>query len=128
MSGAPQRRVPAASGTQLAIDYLPLLVFFAVNFLTPGDGARELVGRVTGSLGDMTRLEAIMVARVIVATGAFVVATALVRDGRVLAKGPAGDVFTDALLERLFDVPVRVAGRDVHLLGWDAAGADILEA
>ncbi len=69
---------PASSGTQLAIDYLPLLVFFAVNFLTSGDLAREWVGRVTGTLGDMTRLEAIMVARVIVATGAFIVATALV--------------------------------------------------
>ena len=77
MSGGPNAR-PASSGTQLAVDYLPLLVFFAVNFLTPGDLARDWVGRLTGSLGDMTRLEAIMVARVIVATGAFTVATALV--------------------------------------------------
>lgn len=78
MSPAPDRRVPASSGTQLAIDYLPLLVFFAVNFLTPGDLGRHLVGRFTGTLGDMTRLEAVVVARVIVATGAFIVATALV--------------------------------------------------
>jgi intracellular septation protein len=95
MSVPDTRRAPAAppatSGTQLAIDYLPLLVFFAVNFLTPGDVARDWVGRVTGSLGDMARLEAVVVARVIVATGAFILATAgamlfsLVRLGRISA-------------------------------------------
>ncbi|MGI4732109.1 MAG: inner membrane-spanning protein YciB [Janthinobacterium lividum] len=80
MSVAPDRRPTAApaSGLQLVIDYLPLLVFFIVNFVTPGDLARDMVGHVTGTLGEMTRLEAIMVARVIVATSAFVVATALV--------------------------------------------------
>ena len=39
------------------------------------------------------------------------------RAGRVLAQGPAAAVFTDAVLERLYDVPVRVADGQVRL-GW----------
>ena len=40
-----------------------------------------------------------------------------IRDGRIMASGPAETIFTETLLERLYDVKVRVA-RDAH-------GADI---
>lgn len=36
----------------------------------------------------------------------------LLRDGRVVATGPAGDVLTDGLVSRAFDVPVAVARID----------------
>ncbi|WP_183982927.1 inner membrane-spanning protein YciB [Sphingomonas jinjuensis] len=59
----------------MAIDYAPLVVFFAVNFLLPPPLAMTIVASLTSSLNDMDRLAAIVVARVIVATAAFVVAT-----------------------------------------------------
>lgn len=61
---------------RMAIDYAPLVVFFAVNFLAPGEPTRRLVATLTGPLSDLTRVEALVIARVVAATAAFVVATA----------------------------------------------------
>ena len=62
-------------GLRLALDYGPLLVFFAVNFLIPADWCRVLVARFTPSLDALTRVEALLIARIIVATAAFTLAT-----------------------------------------------------
>ena len=62
-------------GLRLAIDYGPLLVFFAVTFFAPADPMRVLVSSFTHALADKTRVEALLIARVIVATAAFVLAT-----------------------------------------------------
>jgi intracellular septation protein len=68
-------RQPASPRLRLALDYGPLLAFFAVNFAVPGDWCRRLVLPFTPSLGAMTQVEALLIARVIVATLVFVVAT-----------------------------------------------------
>lgn len=79
----------SSPGLRLALDYGPLLVFVLVNFVVPGEWCRLLVASVTRSLDAMTRIEALLIARVIVATAAFVVATLVaiawsrVRLGRV---------------------------------------------
>lgn len=65
----------ASPGLRMAVDYAPLLVFFAVNFLAPAEPMVRLVGATTGFLGDMDRMSALVIARVICATAAFVVAT-----------------------------------------------------
>ena len=62
---------------RLAVDYVPLLVFFAITFLAPAEPMRELVSSFTRSLDALTRVEALLIARVIVATAAFIVATVL---------------------------------------------------
>ncbi len=62
-------------GLRMAVDYAPLLVFFAVNFLAPAAPMVRLVGATTGFLADVDRMAAIVTARVICATAAFVVAT-----------------------------------------------------
>lgn len=66
-----------APGLKLAIEYGPLLVFLAVTFFFPDALVRQLVAMATVSLSDLPRLEAIVVARVIVATAAFMIATAI---------------------------------------------------
>ena len=63
-------------GLRLALDYGPLLVFFAASFLIPGPLAMRLVAMATRSLADIDRLAALVVAKVIVATALFIVATA----------------------------------------------------
>jgi intracellular septation protein len=69
---------PAPSpGIRLALDYGPLLVFFAVNFLVPAPVCRSLVAAFTPTLDALTRVEALLIARVIVATVAFTAATVL---------------------------------------------------
>jgi len=69
---------PAPSpGLKLAIDYGPLLVFFAVNFLAPGAAMTALVARFSGFLSDLDRLAALVIARVICATAGFVIATVI---------------------------------------------------
>ena len=74
MSSAAPR--PAASpGVRLFVDYAPLAVFFAVNFLLPPSVAMRIVASTTGFLSDIDRVSALVIARVIVATAAFVVAT-----------------------------------------------------
>lgn len=70
---APSR--PASPLLRMAIDYGPLLAFFAVTFLAPAEPMRLLVSGVTRALDDKTRVEALLIARVIVATAAFIVAT-----------------------------------------------------
>jgi intracellular septation protein len=62
-------------GLRLAIDYLPLLVFFAITFFAPAEPMRQLVAGLTPGLADKPRLEALLIARAIVATAAFVLAT-----------------------------------------------------
>lgn len=62
-------------GLRLAVDYAPLLVFFAVNFLAPGVPMMRLVAAATPFLSDMDRVGALVIARVICATAAFMLAT-----------------------------------------------------
>ena len=62
---------------RLAIDYGPLLVFFAITFLVPAEPMRALVSSFTNTLADKTRLEALLIARVICATAGFVIATVI---------------------------------------------------
>ncbi|HEX8486364.1 inner membrane-spanning protein YciB [Sphingomonas sp.] len=59
----------------MAIDYGPLLVFFAVNLLAPGVPMMRLVASTTGFLPAIDQAGAIVIARVIVATTAFMIAT-----------------------------------------------------
>ena len=62
-------------GVRLAIDYAPLLVFVAITFFAPDAPLYKLVAATTGALDGMDRLKAIVIARVIVATAAFMIAT-----------------------------------------------------
>jgi intracellular septation protein len=62
-------------GIRVAVDYTPLLVFFAINFFAPANPMMRLVGATTGFLNDMDRVGALVIARVICATAAFIVAT-----------------------------------------------------
>ena len=64
-----------ASGVRMFVDYFPLIVFFAVNFLVPAGLSMRLVAAATGFLSDLDRVSALVVARVVVATVAFVAAT-----------------------------------------------------
>ena len=66
---------PASPGLRMAIDYGPLVVFFAVNFLAPSVALMRLVAASTGFLNDLDRMAALVIARVIVATVAFMIAT-----------------------------------------------------
>ncbi|GGB34647.1 putative intracellular septation protein A [Sphingomonas metalli] len=69
---------PSAKGSpglRMAVDYAPLLVFFAVNFFAPAEPMMRLVAGFSGMLSDMDRLGALVIARVICATTAFVLAT-----------------------------------------------------
>lgn len=72
---APARPASSHSGLRLALDYAPLLVFFAVNFLVPAPLAMRIVAAFSGFLSDMDRVGALVIARVVVATAAFVLAT-----------------------------------------------------
>ena len=68
-------RRSSSPGLRLAVEYGPLLVFFAVTFLAPAEPMRAIVATFTHALADRTRVEALLIARVIVATAAFVAAT-----------------------------------------------------
>jgi intracellular septation protein len=59
----------------MAIDYGPLIVFFVVNFLVPAAPMIRLVGATMGFLSDLDQMAAMVIARVICATAAFVLAT-----------------------------------------------------
>ncbi|MDB5678077.1 inner membrane-spanning protein YciB [Sphingomonas bacterium] len=65
------------SGLRLAIDYAPLLVFVAITFFAPDAPLMKLVAGVTHGLDGMERMKAIVIARVLVATTAFMVATVI---------------------------------------------------
>ncbi len=65
----------SSPGLRMGVEYGPLLVFFAVNFLFPAGLAMRLVASGTGFLSDLDRAGALVIAKVIVATTAFVIAT-----------------------------------------------------
>lgn len=65
----------SSPGVRMAVEYGPLLVFFAVNFLFPAPLAMRLVASGTAFLSDLDRAGALVIAKVIVATTAFVIAT-----------------------------------------------------
>ena len=65
----------SSPGLRMAVDYAPLIVFFLVNFLAPAAPMMRLVGSLSGFLDGMDRVGALVIARVICATAAFVVAT-----------------------------------------------------
>ena len=64
-----------SAGERLAIDYAPLLIFLLVTFVLPDAWVIRIVATATHALDDMERIKAIVVARVIVATAAFMLAT-----------------------------------------------------
>jgi len=65
----------SSPGLRMGVEYGPLLVFFAVNFLFPAATAMRMVAATTGFLSDLDRAGALVIAKVIVATIAFVAAT-----------------------------------------------------
>jgi intracellular septation protein len=64
-----------SGGIRALVDYGPLALFFLANFLVPGEVARRIVGAFTGTLAGVGRIEALLLARVIVATTVFVIAS-----------------------------------------------------
>jgi intracellular septation protein len=68
-------RERSSPGFRMAVDYAPLVVFFLINFLAPAEPMMRLVAATTGFLSDMDRVGALVIARVICATAAFVIAT-----------------------------------------------------
>lgn len=66
---------PPSPGLRMAVDYAPLVAFFAANFLIPSAFAMRLVASFTPFLSDLDRLGAMVIARVLVATAAFVLAS-----------------------------------------------------
>ena len=64
-------------GARMAIEYAPLLIFFAVNFFAPAEPMMRLVAATSDFLSDIDRIGALVISRVIVATAAFVLATAI---------------------------------------------------
>ena len=65
----------ASPGFRAAIDYGPLAVFFLANFLLPAALAVRLVSGVSDMLAGLAPEQARTIARVLIATAAFVVAT-----------------------------------------------------
>ena len=77
---SPAKRPPMtprspSPGLKLAIDYGPLLAFMAVNFLMPGALAMRIVAASSGMLSGIDRLGALVIAKVVLATAAFMAAT-----------------------------------------------------
>jgi intracellular septation protein len=68
---------PSSPGLRMGVEYGPLLVFFAANFLLPAPVAIRLVAQFSSFLSDIDRVGALVIAKVIVATAAFIVATAI---------------------------------------------------
>ncbi len=64
-------------GTRALVDYGPLALFFVANFLIPAEMARRIVAQVTPMLSTMKQVEALLMARVILATAVFVLASAV---------------------------------------------------
>ncbi|HEU0043546.1 septation protein A [Sphingomonas sp.] len=62
-------------GLRMAVDYAPLVVFFLVNFVAPAEPMMRLVAATTPFLADGDRVGALVIARVICATAAFMAAT-----------------------------------------------------
>ncbi|WP_019516525.1 inner membrane-spanning protein YciB [Sphingomonas sp. Mn802worker] len=89
MSTAPTPVVEPSAGIKHLVDYGPLVVFFLVNFLVPATAARGIVSHFTRALDGMAQVEMLLMARVILATAAFVIASAA---ALVLAKVKLGRV------------------------------------
>ena len=70
-------KTKSSPGLSLALDYAPLLIFFGVNFLLPNTVAMRLVAANTNWLAGVDQLVAVILARVIVATSAFMIATVI---------------------------------------------------
>ncbi|MCM8730121.1 inner membrane-spanning protein YciB [Hephaestia sp. GCM10023244] len=64
-----------SSGMRMAVDYAPLVVFFVVNFLVPAEVAMRIVAGATPFLDGVDKLGAVVIARIILATASFVLAT-----------------------------------------------------
>lgn len=62
-------------GIRALVDYGPLAAFFIANFLLPAETARRIVATFTGTLSGLGQVEALLLARVIVATAVFVLAS-----------------------------------------------------
>jgi intracellular septation protein len=77
MTAATSAKGHGSPGLRLAIDYAPLLVFMLITFAAPDALVIKLVAASTHALDDMDRIKAIVIARVIVATGAFMLATVI---------------------------------------------------
>lgn len=86
MSGSTAQQSP---GLRMGVEYGPLLVFFAVNFLFPASLAMQIVASGTGFLSDLDRAGALVIAKVIVATTAFVIATVI---AMVVSKSKLGAI------------------------------------
>ena len=86
MSGSTTQQSP---GLRMGVEYGPLLVFFAVNFLFPASLAMQIVASGTGFLSDLDRAGALVIAKVIVATTAFVIATVI---AMVVSKSKLGTI------------------------------------
>ncbi len=74
MSGA-GTAAPPSPGFRAAIDYGPLAIFFLVNFAAPAAAMVAIVSAVSDTLAGLPPDQAQTIARVIVATTAFVLAT-----------------------------------------------------
>jgi intracellular septation protein len=66
---------PPSPGLKLGLEYGPLLVFLAITFFAPAAPMLRLVESTPLSLAGLRADEALLIARVVVATGAFVAAT-----------------------------------------------------
>jgi len=86
VSGSTTQQSP---GLRMGVEYGPLLVFFAVNFLFPASLAMQIVASGTGFLSDLDRAGALVIAKVIVATTAFVIATVI---AMVVSKSKLGAI------------------------------------
>ncbi|MEH3037111.1 MAG: septation protein IspZ [Sphingomonas adhaesiva] len=63
------------AGVRALVDYGPLAAFFVANFLLPAEVARRIVATFTSTLSGLGQVEALLLARVIVATAVFVLAS-----------------------------------------------------
>ena len=89
MSGREGTQRDGHGGVRALVDYGPLALFFAANFLLPGETARRIVATFTSTLSDLGRVEARLPARVIVATAVFVIASGV---ALVIARAKLGRV------------------------------------
>lgn len=80
---------PGGGGIRALVDYGPLALFFVANFLIPAEVARTIVAQVTPMLSGMKQVEALLMARVILATAVFVIASGI---ALVIAKVKLGHV------------------------------------
>ena len=70
-----ERKTDGHGGVRALVDYGPLALFFVANFLIPAEVARGVVARFTPMLSTLKQVEALLLARVILATTVFVLAS-----------------------------------------------------